>query len=88
MQIIGGGGARPPPRAPLFLRACTHIRKLRPVHKLGQLSEVHKFACVHLNIKPNQLPNGALYRIMMQVGIKLSTKHLSKANNKIFKILV
>ena len=64
----------------------THIRKLKRVHKLGQYSEVHKFACVYLKRKPNQLSKCLLYRKMMQYGIKLSTKHLSD-NNKILKIL-
>ena len=31
----------------------THVRKLKPVHKLGQYLEVHKFVCVYLKIKPN-----------------------------------
>ena len=33
-----------------------HTRKLKRVHKLGQYSEVHKFLCVYLKLKPNQLP--------------------------------
>ena len=53
----------------------THIRKLKPVHKLGQYMGVHKFTCVY------QLPKGSLYRIMMQVGIKLSTEHPAETNN-------
>ena len=59
----------------------THIRKFKRVHKLGQYSEVHKFACVYLKTKPNQLAKWALYRKMMQYGIKLSTKHPSETNN-------
>ena len=47
----------------------THIRKLKVDHKIGQYSEVQKFACVYLKIKPNQLSKGALYRKMMQYGI-------------------
>ena len=39
--------------------------------------KVHKFACVHLKPKPNQLSKCALYHKMMQ----LSTKHLSETNN-------
>ena len=58
-----------------------HIRKLKRVHKLGQYSEVHTFACVYLKPKPNQLSKYALYRKMMQYGIKLSTKHPSETNN-------
>ena len=58
-----------------------HIRKLKRVHKLGQYSEVHKFACVYLKQKPNQLSKCALYRKMMQYGIKLSTKHPSETKN-------
>ena len=42
---------------------------------------VHKFACVHLKIIPNQLSKGALYRKMMQYGFKLSTKHPPETNN-------
>ena len=53
----------------------TLIRVSKRVHKIGQYSEVHKFACVYLKIKRNQLSKGALYRKMMQYGIKLSTKH-------------
>ena len=59
----------------------THIRKLKRVHKLGQYSEVHKFVCVYLKIKPNKLSKCALYRKMVQYGIKLSAKHLSETNN-------
>ena len=59
----------------------THIRKLKRVHKLGQYSEVHKYACVYLKIKPDQLCKGALYHRMMQYEIKLSTKHPSATNN-------
>ena len=55
-----------------------HIRKLKRVHKLGQYSEVHKFACVYLKQKPNQLSKCARYHKMMQYGIKLSTKHPSE----------
>ena len=55
--------------------------KLQRVHKLGQFSEVHKFACVYLKQKPNQLSKCALYLKMMQYGIKLSTKHPSETNN-------
>ena len=40
----------------------THIRKLKRVHKLGQYSEVHEFACVYLKLKPNQLSKIDLYR--------------------------
>ena len=58
-----------------------HIRKFKRVHKLGQYSEEHKFACVYLKTKPNQLSNRALYRKMMQYGIKLSTNHPSETNN-------
>ena len=29
-----------------------HIKKLKRVHKLGQYSEVHKFACVYKNKNP------------------------------------
>ena len=29
------------------------IRKLKSIHKLGQYSEVHKFVCVYLKLKPN-----------------------------------
>ena len=58
----------------------THIRKLKRVQKLDQYSEVHKFACVYLKTKPNQLSMGALYHKMMQYGIKLSTKHQSETN--------
>ena len=47
----------------------THIRKFKQDHKLGQYSEVQKFVCVYLKIKPNQLPKGALHRKMMQYGI-------------------
>ena len=60
----------------------THIRISKRVHKIGQYSEVHEFACVYLKIKHNQLSKGALYRKMMQYGIKLSTKHPSETNNK------
>ena len=59
----------------------THIRKLKRVHKLGQYSEVHKFSCVYLKTKPNQLSKCALVRIMMQYGVKLSTNHPSETNN-------
>ena len=59
----------------------THIRKLKRVHKLGQYSEVHKFVCVYLKIKPILLCKGALYHRMMQYGIKLSTKHPSETSN-------
>ena len=58
-----------------------HIRKLKRVHKLGQYSEVHKSACVYLKQKPNQLSKCALYRKMMQYGIKFSTNHPSETNN-------
>ena len=58
-----------------------HIGKLKRVHKLGQYSEVHLFACVYLKLKPNQLSKCALYRKMMQYGIKLGTKHPSETNN-------
>ena len=59
----------------------THIKKLKCVHKLGQYSEVHEIACVYLIIKPNQLSKCAIFRKMMQYGIKLSTKHQSETNN-------
>ena len=55
-----------------------HIRKLKRVHKYF---EVHRFACVYLKTKPNQLSKCALYRKMMQYGIKLSTKHRSETIN-------
>ena len=58
----------------------THIRISKRVHRIGQCSEVHKFACVYLKIKHNQLSKGALYRKMMQHGIKLSTKYPSETN--------
>ena len=58
-----------------------HTRKLKRVHKLGQYSDVHKCACVYLKTKPNQLPICALYRKIMQYGIKFSTKHPSETNN-------
>ena len=58
-----------------------HIRTLKRVRKLGQYSKVHKFACVYIKIKPNQLSKYALYRKMMQYGIKLSTNHPSETNN-------
>ena len=56
----------------------THIRKLKRVPKLGEYSEVHKFASKN---KPKQLSKYALYRKMMQYRIKLSTKHPSETNN-------
>ena len=56
-------------------------RKLKRVHKLGQYSELHKFACVYLKPKSNLLPKCVLYRKMMQYGITLSTKHPSETNN-------
>ena len=59
----------------------TLIRKLKRVHKLGQYSEVHNFVCVYQKIKPNKLSKCALYRKMMQYGIKLSTKHPSETNS-------
>ena len=62
------------------LRAA-YTRKLKRVHKLGRCSEVHKFACVYLKPKPNQLPKCAPYRKTMQYGIKLSTKLPFEANN-------
>ena len=43
----------------------THIRKFKQDHKLGQYSDVQKFACVYLKIKPNQLSKDALHRNMM-----------------------
>ena len=46
-----------------------------------QYSEVHKSACVFLKPKPNQLSKCALYRKMMQYGIKFSTNHPSETNN-------
>ena len=58
-----------------------HIRKLKRVLKLGQHSEVHKFACVYLKQKANKLSKCTLYRKMLQYGIKLSTKHPSETNN-------
>ena len=45
-------------------------------HKIGHYSEVPKF-----KIKRNQLSKCALYRKMMQYGIKLSTKHPAETNN-------
>ena len=57
-----------------------HIRKLKRVHKKGQYFEVHKFACVYLKTKPNQLSKCALYRKTVQYGIKLSTGHRSETN--------
>ena len=57
-----------------------HIRKLKRVNKSGQYFEVHKLACVYLKTKPNQLSKCALYRKMMQYGIKLSTEHRSETN--------
>ena len=59
----------------------THIRKLKRIHKLGQYSVVHEFVCVYLHIKPNKLSKGALYRKMMQYGIKLSTNRQSESKN-------
>ena len=56
----------------------THIIKLKRIYKLGQYSEVHEFVCVYLNIKPNLLSKGTLYRKVMQYWIKLSTKHPSE----------
>ena len=56
-----------------------YIRKLKRVKK-GQYFEVHKFACVYLKTKPNQLSKCALYRKMMQYGIKLSIEHRSETN--------
>ena len=47
----------------------TQIRKFKRDHKLGQYSDVQKFACVYLKIKPNQLSKGALHRKMMQYVI-------------------
>ena len=47
----------------------THIRKFKRDHKLGQYSDVQKFACVYLKLKPNQLSKGALHRKMMQYVI-------------------
>ena len=55
-----------------------HIRISKLAHKIGQYLEVHKFACVCINIKHNQFSKSALYRKMVQYGIKLSTKHLSE----------
>ena len=40
---------------------------------------------VYLKTKHNQLSKDALYRKMMQYGIKLSTKHPSEANNNFEK---
>ena len=54
---------------------------MKRVHKLGQYLVVHKFACVYLKIKPNQLSKGSLYRKMIQYGFKLRTKHPSETNN-------
>ena len=48
---------------PRLIVTCT--RKLKRVHKLSQYSKVRIFACVYLNIKPNQLSNCALNRKMM-----------------------
>ena len=62
-----------------------YIRKLKRVDTLGHYSDVHKI-CVYLKIKPNWLSKGALYRKMVQYGIKLSTKHPSESNN-IWKFL-
>ena len=59
-----------------------HTRKLKRVHKLGQYSEVLKFACVYLKQKPSQLSKCLLYRKMMQYGIKLSTKHPSEGRGE------
>ena len=56
----------------------THIRISKRVLKVAQYSEVHKFVFVYLKIKHNQMSKGALYRKMMQCGIKLSTKNPSK----------
>ena len=64
-----------------------HTRKLKQVHKLGNYSEVNKLACVYLKQKPNQLPKCALYRKMMQYGIKLSTKPPFETNNNFEKFL-
>ena len=64
-----------------------HIRKLKQVLKLGQHSEVHKFTCVYLKQKANKLSKCALYRKMMQYGIKQSTMHPSETNNN-FEILI
>ena len=47
----------------------THIRKFKRDNKWGQYSEVQKFACVYLKIKPNQFSKGALHRKMMHYGI-------------------
>ena len=47
----------------------THIRKFKREHKLGQYSDVQKFVCVYLKVKPNQLSKGALHRKMMQYVI-------------------
>ena len=60
-----------------------NTRKLKRVHKLGYFSEVHKFACVYMYLKskPNQLPKCALYRKIMQYGIKLSKKLPFETNN-------
>ena len=58
-----------------------HIRKLKRVRNLGQHSEVYKFACVYLKQKANKLSKCALYRKMLQYGIKLSTKHPSETTN-------
>ena len=46
-----------------------HIRKLKRDNKFGQYFEVHRFECVYLKTKPNQLSKCALYRKMMQYGI-------------------
>ena len=51
-----------------------HIRKSKRVHKFGQYSEVHKFSCVYLKPKSNQLSKCALYRKKMQYGIKIEHK--------------
>ena len=50
------------------------------VHKIGIYSEL-PFACVYLKLKHNQFSKCALYRKMMQHGIKLSTKQTSQTYN-------
>ena len=63
-----------------------HIRISKWVHKIGKYSKEHNFAWVYLKIKRIQLSKGALYRKMVQYGIKLTTKHPSETNNS-FEIL-
>ena len=46
-----------------------------------EILSIYWMTRVDLKIKPNRMSKGALYRKMMQYGIKLSTKHPSEANN-------